>query len=695
MMKKQNNTNEKIRVRNPFLDPLVTELIDDPDMYRRVFSERILVGATLHVFQPVNSVLLGPQGSGKSMILNLIRYKVLSNWMSNNNGALPAPLKHIPPFLGISMNLTRANFHAFGRRSFAISNNVETLDEKVLGISSAADFLNQYLFREFLYSLEHIVKDGKRLKEWLKLRIDEDRLSNIVNEIATWDCWFGYYEKCDSLESLIDRCDERLKIWTKYLNANIDNIPSEIWKTKTEIGTPIHKIGNLLSKYSDLPRLPIYIILDQYEVLPELNKAYGTELQRLVNSLIKSRDPVVYIKLGARTYDWGEEVRIWGSESRIEVQRDYVVVDLSDVLMRQENEGNWLFPTFAQDVAYKRIHEEGRFRFNRKDIEGLFGSVNVEKESWQYFKNNKERRYRVISGLTKSYEGAVKRACGEESSPLELRLASAWTLQRVQRKDSQKKIISQMKTEPVPWKRSSWSKERKLVALFQIASIANQRKFYYGWETLTYLSGGNITAFLLICNEIWDVATRLGYHPLRNSPLLPEIQTEGIYNASEKWHARDRNEKIGGAHRYEVLGRLGPAISKYLKSDLAISNPGHSGFSLRESELWSPSDENTPNAKVAKFLHDAVSWAILEERPHTSKNKESASRRKWYLHPLLSPVFDIPFKRVKEPFYTDINVVYSWIFDQKTPNFGINRKTKKDKLRRNPSNQLKFQFGGQ
>lgn len=113
-MKRQSD----IRLRNPFRDLLVSEFIEDPVLYRKMFSERILVGETLTVFQPGNVVLLGPLGSGKSMILNLMRYRVLSEWITPY-GKLPQPLKQLSPFFGISVNLTRVNLWAFGRRSLA------------------------------------------------------------------------------------------------------------------------------------------------------------------------------------------------------------------------------------------------------------------------------------------------------------------------------------------------------------------------------------------------------------------------------------------------------------------------------------------------------------------------------------------------------------------------------------------------
>lgn len=681
MKKKNKIKKDEIRIRNPFHDPLVTELIEDPPLYREMFSERILVGETLQVFQPANVVLLGPQGSGKSMILNLVRYSVLSEWISPQ-GIPPAPLKHLEPFFGISVNLVRANFHIFGRRSISrIIKNSE--GDRALDTICAADFLNHYLFREFLKGIEYILgHEANQLGTWLGIRKEKLKKDDIASKIATWDSWFGYYSDCHSLDDLVRKCEQRLSTWRSFLNANIDNIPRDIWESKSTLGDPLHAMGNLLNDISSRSgQLPLFVVIDQYEVLPELNPTHGTTLQQLVNTLIKARDPVVFYKIGARTHDWGNELRIWGAESRIEVQRDYIIINLADLLMRNEDGKGWLFPAFAEDVTYKRIKIEGHYRISRKRIKEIFGSWNPEKESCDYFRNEL-RKFDVIKNVSDEVKQRIKSICGPDSSPLNLRLAAAWALQKQQKGIAKHHILRELRD--YPWERPWWRKERIGIALLQVASFANQKKLYCGWKTILYLSGANISAFLLLCAEIWDTATKMDFHPLKKYPLPPNVQSEAIYMASEKWHIRDQNEQIGGRQRYEVLNRLGSAIHDALIRNLAISNPGHSGFSLPETDLW----KGEKGEKVAKFLQNGVNWAVFEERPHTSKIKEDVPRRKYYLHPLLSPVFAIPYIRVKEPLYVTIEEVYKWIFggdkvkfEKAKPVQAIDRKDTSQQLR--------------
>jgi len=658
-----------LRTKNPFRDPLVTELIELPQLYKKMFSERILIGETLEVFGTSNVVLLGPQGAGKSMILNLLRCQVLAEWISQH-GKPPATLRDVRPFLGISINLVRANVHAFGRRS--VSKALGKAPDPSLDATAAADYINHYLLREFLRSFEFLASnEGSGMRKWLGIKATP--LDELAKTIASWDCWVGYYTHCSGFDAMLRRVDQRINAWIGLLNANdtaTATVQAEVWDTKSNIADPMHLMGNLMARMAlDSSAAPtLFVVIDQYEELPRLNEKYGTELQRIVNTLVKSRDPVVFYKVGARTYDWGRELRIWGSDSRIEVWRDYSQVNLTEVLMRKENTKGALFEKFARDVAIKRIRTAKVV--GEENVEVMFGPWNAHDESQNY---SSKRDSSGEETIPLAIRQRIASRVGAGASPLEKRLASAWCLQCLKKKVSTESILAQISKRP--WKHENWSKERKLVALLQLASRANQKKLYYGWNHIILLSGANITAYLLLCGSIWDWATKMDHAPLDGDSLPPGVQTEGVQTASRRWRERDQKE-AGGRFRYHVLSRIGPAIRDRLLSDQAISNPGHSGFSLDERELWGDAGGDSGKAhKVREFLHDCVSWAVFEERPHTSKNHVGETRRKFYLHPLLSPVFGVPHIRVKEPLYVNVSDVYDWVFGDSAMKFAAQRRS--------------------
>jgi hypothetical protein len=651
----------QVRGRNPFSDTLVSELIEEPGRYQRMFSEHILVGETLQVFQPGNVVLTGPQGSGKSMILNLVRYSVLTRWI-NEEGSPPQVLQAVPPYFGLYVNLVRANFHVFGRR--AVQNTIPGMDATEVNAVCAGDYLTHYLFHELVKGLMFLVSpEGSKFALWL--RINPESLKKSIAEIEGWDAWFGYYTGRKSLADLFRRSFERLNEWRRFLNANVDELSDELWTTKASMEQCLHLMGQLLRRVGSDNTIPqLFVVIDQYEALPELNARHGPHLQRIVNSLLKGRDPCVSYKIGARTYDWGRELRIWGAQSRIEVQRDYSITNLSDLLMRNENNKSWLFSRFARDVAMRRLADKG-YHARAGQLEQSFQKWNADIESCMYFKTPR-RLIQAVGPVPDDVKHHILKACGPNPSPLDVRLAGAWFLQRRKRGVPQHELLRMLSEissqEEAPWHHKWWRKERVGVALLQLASRTNQKRLYYGWKTMVELSGANITSFLLLCAEVWDTASKLNIEFLAG---LPEaVQTSAVYDAAEKWRNRDRNENVGGRERYEILTRLGFAVHESLIGDYAISNPGHSGFSIREADFRLGDDAD----RVLTLLQNAVSWAILEERPHTSKQQESA-RRKYYLHPLLSPVFAIPHTRVKEPLYASIEDLFRWFFSTEEVKF--------------------------
>ena len=79
-----------------------------------------------------------------------------------------------------------------------------------------------------------------------------------------------------------------------------------------------------------------------------------------------------------------------------------------------------------------------------------------------------------------------------------------------------------------------------------------------------------------------------------------------------------------------------------------MSYPGGNGISLDVSELEL---KKSPNIETWHFLSDAVGYGDLVVAEHTTKNKTSETRRKFYLNPILSPTFQLPAAHTKEPLY--------------------------------------------
>ncbi|MEO8360915.1 MAG: hypothetical protein ABI672_12860 [Vicinamibacteria bacterium] len=647
-------------IQNPFREVLVTELLESPDLYRELFSPKILIAEALDVFKHSNVVVTGPQGSGKSMLLNLLRYPFVGKWLADKAVGLPPGFES--PFLGLSINLVRSHVQIFGRRSAA--ERMTGKKDEWLDAVCAGDFLATSVLLEFLRALEFMgTNEGDGLRSWLGLSLDPTFDKEILH-FARSPVWSGYYTEVQSRTEFRVRAQERLDTWRGFLNANLDSVPESVWRTKAEMNQVTHEIGNLLRTLSQAsPPPPLMLVIDQYEELPNLNPSYGSQLQRLVNSLIKARDPVVFVRVGARTHDWGRELRVLGSDSRIELQRDYKLVDMAEILIRREEGQKWVFPRLALDVATRRI--KARYPgWTGNDTKGLFGKWQAEREANDYLPEPKRRKVLVPNAPELAH--AVLQWTQTEGV-LDVRLASAWVSSQEKKHVPAADILREGQTHP--WLHVWWRKERISVALLQIASFANQRKRWFGWDQVVGLAGSNISAFVFLCGSVWDEAARRDPRFLEKE-ILPQTQTLGIRKASVTWKERDESdERSGGARRADALNRLGAALKNLVLLDPAISNPGHSGFSLSETD-GDGSLTREHSDRLHGFLDDAVSWASLEQRTHTSKEKGGGIRRKWYLHPLLSPAFGLPIVRVKEPKYVRPEVLFECLFGTSPPSLG-------------------------
>ena len=174
------------------------------------------------------------------------------------------------------------------------------------------------------------------------------------------------------------------------------------------------------------------------------------------------------------------------------------------------------------------------------------------------------------------------------------------------------------------------------------------------------LSGGNVLAFLSICQHIWDAWLRsIAPENLDNIANMlptidnPNVQTEGVEKASAEWYRKVRHDP-GGDTRRRFLDCLGEYLRDKLRQDKNMSYPGSNGFSLSNETL-------DAYPVVRDFLEEIASYGVLIELPHTPKNAGSGRRTKWYLSPILCPYFQIPFARTKEPIYVDIGEVRKWL----------------------------------
>ena len=679
---------------NPFQELYVTDS-PDPNVFVCLFSDYPVHHAQM-LFRPGNVILKGTQGSGKSMLLNLFRPRIR---LAYHNAGIKFPVpEELSQFITAGINLTRSGALDMGQRPIS----KESMDEESIFPLLFGDFLNYYIVRDILETLSII----KGHQDVFGKFTDIKKYNDFATCLAKEDCWFGTLIGCETFEELCNKIEDRIIQYRSFNLANSD-LPEKINNTKTDIGEPIAKTSDCLKMAGVISDdIPIYIRIDQLERLERsdlIRKPLGKQYRGIINKALGKREQRVSYRIGTRRYAWEDNLYIYGTGDELENIRDFRICDLDNMLRRKEDTKTWIFPSFAEDAFTRRLRYSKLKSISGGDQIGkIFGSNLSPKDAANYYAGigSAEKILKIDSKWPNRWKKYLKELFDDDK--LEAMLASAWVRQRGTKGKPGRRLKEPPPIKTKPWEKTYWRKERIRQALMQIAARNQQRLQWCGKEQILALSSGNISVFLSICHEIWEAFLRFERRkkygervdPLQDQfQISPEVQAVAIHTASSDWYDKI-TELPGGDDRQAFIDVLGRTFRKWLLDDIAMSYPGHNGFSIFKDDLKKYNE-------IKIILEDAADYDDLDSKPHTTKHKDRRPRIKWYLSPILSVFFQIPESHVKEPYYlSNMDDIIKWLKEAKClpGNYGksdstdkenqIKRKTKKKK----PDKQMFFDF---
>ncbi len=649
---------------NPFHQIYFTELIK-PDEFTKLFSP-FLISDTLSLFQPGNILLEGIQGSGKSMLLALLKPEIrIAYKKAGKEFPVPAEFSR---FLSGGINLIRCGAIDFGQRMLS---GESIIDQQRL-VSYFGDFVNYWIIDDIFESLACLSTrlEGYFAKEF-NIQYGEDILDSFSKDLASQECWFGYFERVDSFRTLKQRIKDRIQLYRRFLEGHIDSVTPDIDQSTTVPGEPISQTARALWRCGILPEdMPAYVRIDQCEEMVRLEaKAREHELhfqfRTVVNKMLGNRDPNISYRLGGRKYAFRQidDMRMHGTTGPIEDFRNYKTINLDEIMRRRENTGTWLFPKFAEDVFQKRLEWAG---YDIQDSQNdLISSVldgkqlTVREKINLYIGTNRRKAVEIEKNWSDEVKECLMKTADKDV--LSAKLGEAWVRQQVERENP-----ALPSKDDLPWelkRKRWWRKERTFLASLQIAAKRAQKLIWARKKDVIDLSGGNILVFLSMAQHIW--AGWLRTQPRDSNwnenslPCIenPYIQSEGIEEASDRWYDKIKEEPEGDSRR-RFASFLGLLFRNGLRSDKKMSYPGHNGISLALEDL-----ESDP--EVYEKLQDACAYGVMLDMKHTPKTKTRGESRKWYLHPIFAPHFQIPAMHTKEPMYVNTKRVRSWLIKAK------------------------------
>ena len=666
---------------NPFNEAYVTHTVSETSFVH--YFSPILVDQAVAIFQPGNVIVKGTQGSGKSMLLRLLDPKIRIAYhdvtLRNNSPdhVFSVPSEH-RCFVAARVDLNKS-----GLLDIVNTISADPSHEELKSLTkSFGDFFNFWLFRGLIESIECALERPEAFGNL----VNRGNLNAFAINLAKEDCWFGALDSVNDWTSLKVAVKDRVISYRAWSNGN-SLLPEVVRSSRGVIGEPLSQVANHLRQTGVLPDVAqVYLTIDQMEALwmrGGVKKEVGEAFRREIHEILGRRDSRVSYRIGARRYDWEKEGSLSMRDGReLEEARDFRVVDIDQLLRRQENAKAWAFKRFARDVFRRRvctaIQEAGSAWPGLVSAETFFGPSPSGQELIAHLIRKPDPKgiklLRLDDKWPKEWRDAIH-ACYEKKvpgipspppdkypfDPLNALLLAAWGLQnggKIGVPPRRETDAPPQSSDDPPWNKEKlwWRKERRAQAVLQLVSRHQQQLAWWGEAQVLSLTGSNILRFITICRETWDYWQRL---PADDTPdessgiptrIVPvDAQKGAISFASEKIYDALRRQPghPAGDIRLRFLDQLAGWLRYELLSDLAMSYPGQNGFSLKESEL-----RDEPELK--QLLEEAVGWGDLYEVPHTSKTKGERfrdPRHKYYLNPSLSPVYQIPESHTKEPVY--------------------------------------------
>lgn len=644
---------------NPFHDLYLSETISE-DALVELFSP-VIVEHSRVMFEPGNVIVLGPQGTGKTMLLNLLRPDSRLAY-ARAGIKFPVPTE-ASRFIGAGINLRKCGSLEFVQHLEEETNKREIQELQLL----FADFINCLIVLDMVASVVTLIaSDNTKILNEIGVNSNPGVLDRFARILAADPCWFGALDGIETIDQFTLKLSARIKHYRLFLNLNSVRLPTEITESKTVIGDPILKAAQALRNAGVLEEdVKVFVRIDTYEQLTTLNvlgTSYGTGCQQLIHKALAARDGRVSYRIGTRKHGWPSPPIIFKTNDVLELKRDFDVIDMDEIFRRRENARTWIFPKFARDIFERRLKgSEFSQGVSAIDLSGAMGqSLKPHERAKRYVSTDLGRSAvvaRAIDALppvvTAEWKGYIARM-GQEDL-LRAWLCCAWLRQKIG--STSKKALPPVPAEGViPWATQPyWQKERVHQALMQIASANRQALTWSGEEDVLNLCGGHLLIFLFLLQHIWDAWLRDKRGVADGEfkfPIEGDVQSQGVMEASIEWRSK-QIEGLNARQRKKFADVLGEHFYSSMIDDKSMSYPGANGISISDVDL-------DGNPKISEFLREAAGFGDLFSSPHTSKRK-GEKRTKFYLAPILSPFFRIPAVHTKEPEYVKIAQVQNWL----------------------------------
>ena len=637
-------------LRNPFTTLYVTERMDE-SKFPSLFSTT-MVPLVTPLFEEGNVVVKGTQGSGKSMLLALLKTSVRVAYAKSETHDYPVEDGELNQFIAAGINL------ATNQALRTVDRWKKGSDDNSLLTYSFVDYVNSWILRDLLESLDLLTSSPDLLWKPAKLGGKKTDLEDAVASFNSFKIVSAYLHGEPTVKTVLSSLTKRIDTYLGFFNGRPKELPAEIYDSQTlTLGQPIADAVTLLQDRGAISKKTrVLISIDQFEQLLELEESLPDRPYKFIRETIDlamhRREPTISFRVGTRPYAW--------DDSSSESLRDYHRINLDEMLQKTEHGNRMIFKTLANDAFKRRLKLFGYDFLCQSDdpISDVMGPYSLPRKRVEKIgrKTDWSKQIKTPKDLTEHQEQEVRRIA--EVAPLDAKLAVAWFLQK------QEEIEGASfggEVSDLPWnlnEKKWWKKERNWIAMLQLAADSRQRIVLHGKKDIVDLASANILVFTSICQFIWncwikDLVSK-NKDPASETPINWTLQNDGINQASREWRNKVRDEGLLGTDLAAFIDQMANWLREGMLNDVKMSYPGGNGISLADQDLKS-------NPKAEAMLEEGCGRGFLIQRKHTSKSASRGESTKWYPHPILAPYYRLTITQTKEPRYLKAYQLNDWL----------------------------------
>jgi hypothetical protein len=592
---------------NPFAVTKAADLSDQEicDLWVELPKGKAHLLDFLDMGDPTPAYILGAKGAGRTHLLRYLSYHLV------RLTAMPANIIKKRGYVALYYRCTGLNAGRFH----------DHIRDKTQGTILFQYYFDLTLCLVFLQHLNLMLTDGichpsiDLAPLSRELELDEElQLEQLINSII--------HER---------RRIDRIVTNTPFENGAVDTPNLKHFVRGSIINIAAALIQRGIAHALSVPELRVVLFLDEVENFTEMQ-------QRYIMTLLRERDPLFTIKIGARSEGIRTEVTFSAGEPNV-VDSEYRVIYL-DKTMR-ESQG---YLDFARRMIMNRLHRTGA---DAQWIDSQF-ETHGDNEFSSFLRkgpgsphSEKFERWLGQMDLPPDTKSSVLRALFSLEDGLLQKGLILHAYKALRGSD-----IRKLERESDAIVRRPEQLGRAQLA-HHVTSLQAQLYRDYdqgarplcGLDTIIQISAGTIRHVLSILKHMYVQCRFEGFEPFTGAAISIRLQNLAIQRVSESFFlssvancSQPREAELG-------IRRIASYLSSLRYADIpAESNP--SGFMVLL-------DKSPP--RVDEMLRECTNRSLLIMHQSNRGKNKNTKQRIYQIHPLLAPMFDFSYARRGRP----------------------------------------------